>query len=158
VTCSWLVFRRILYGPLWWLVWLPLKLLWKFSITTLGILGVFTSGEVKNLTDIQINQTESIMSAGINREQHIPIEEPANQDPNYGTHATSAEGSEIEKVGKIAEQGGEKEERYRGDGTKLVDSDTPRNPKKRVLNEEPTNMNNQDAASEGKETKDKDEL
>lgn len=26
VTAGWLVFRRILYGPLWWLVWLPFRL------------------------------------------------------------------------------------------------------------------------------------
>ena len=25
-TIIWLVFRRFLYGPLWWFVWLPLKL------------------------------------------------------------------------------------------------------------------------------------
>lgn len=27
VTGSWLLFRRIFYGPIWWLVWLPLKLM-----------------------------------------------------------------------------------------------------------------------------------
>lgn len=27
-TIAWLVFRRLLYGPLWWLVWLPTKWLW----------------------------------------------------------------------------------------------------------------------------------
>ena len=27
-TISWLVFRRLLYGPLWWLVFLPLKWVW----------------------------------------------------------------------------------------------------------------------------------
>ncbi|KAM4055153.1 sec20 domain-containing protein [Hirsutella rhossiliensis] len=26
-TAAWLVFRRILYGPLWWLVWLPIRIL-----------------------------------------------------------------------------------------------------------------------------------
>jgi protein transport protein SEC20 len=26
-TLGWLVFRRILYGPMWWLVWLPLRIL-----------------------------------------------------------------------------------------------------------------------------------
>ncbi|KND95098.1 hypothetical protein TOPH_00136 [Tolypocladium ophioglossoides CBS 100239] len=27
VTGAWLVFRRILYGPMWWLVWLPMRIL-----------------------------------------------------------------------------------------------------------------------------------
>lgn len=25
ITAAWLVFRRILYGPMWWLVWLPVR-------------------------------------------------------------------------------------------------------------------------------------
>ncbi|KAH7026513.1 uncharacterized protein B0I36DRAFT_273524 [Microdochium trichocladiopsis] len=29
VTIAWLVFRRWLYGPMWWLVWLPLKLIFR---------------------------------------------------------------------------------------------------------------------------------
>ncbi|KAK3355683.1 Sec20-domain-containing protein [Neurospora tetraspora] len=28
-TLGWLVFRRWLYGPLWWVLWLPLKMVWK---------------------------------------------------------------------------------------------------------------------------------
>ncbi|KAI9830769.1 MAG: hypothetical protein M1826_004402 [Phylliscum demangeonii] len=30
-TIVWLVFRRFVYGPLWWLVWFPLKLAWRAS-------------------------------------------------------------------------------------------------------------------------------
>jgi protein transport protein SEC20 len=40
VTIAWLVFRRILYGPLWWLVWQPLKLLWWIAMTTLSGVGI----------------------------------------------------------------------------------------------------------------------
>ncbi|KAG4220782.1 hypothetical protein PC116_g30739, partial [Phytophthora cactorum] len=29
VTIGWLIFRRLLWGPTWWLVWLPLKLIFK---------------------------------------------------------------------------------------------------------------------------------
>jgi protein transport protein SEC20 len=39
-TISWLVFRRFFYGPLWWLVYAPLKL--SFS-TLFGIVGLFGS-------------------------------------------------------------------------------------------------------------------
>jgi len=150
VTCSWLVFRRLLYGPLWWLVWLPLKLLWKFSITTLGILGVFSSKEVQDLTNTQLNQTTSIMSA-VNPEDHIPVEKQTFGAPVN----TSTEGSALEGVGQMVDESKE-EERYRGDGTKLEKTDAPRNPKKRVLNEVPTEMNNQDTIAA--EKKDKDEL
>jgi protein transport protein SEC20 len=33
-TLGWLIFRRWLYGPLWWLVWLPLRLLLGVSLKT----------------------------------------------------------------------------------------------------------------------------
>ncbi|KAJ3506544.1 hypothetical protein NM208_g16065 [Fusarium decemcellulare] len=32
-TIGWLVFRRLLYGPMWWLVWLPLRLLFGVGTT-----------------------------------------------------------------------------------------------------------------------------
>jgi protein transport protein SEC20 len=46
-TVFWLIFRRLLYGPTWWLVWLPLKLLWKGSmgfLTAAGIVGGSSGG------------------------------------------------------------------------------------------------------------------
>ncbi|KAE8161152.1 hypothetical protein BDV40DRAFT_289516 [Aspergillus tamarii] len=39
-TIVWLLFRRILYGPMWWLVWLPLRLSGKFVFTILGAVGL----------------------------------------------------------------------------------------------------------------------
>ena len=35
-TFCWLFFRRILYGPLWWLVWLPLRVLFGVGTTAGG--------------------------------------------------------------------------------------------------------------------------
>ncbi|KAI1807379.1 Sec20-domain-containing protein [Daldinia bambusicola] len=32
VTIGWLIFRRLLWGPTWWLVWLPLKLIFKSAV------------------------------------------------------------------------------------------------------------------------------
>ncbi|KAF3768960.1 hypothetical protein M406DRAFT_239590, partial [Cryphonectria parasitica EP155] len=40
-TLGWLIFRRWLYGPLWWLVWLPLRLVFK---TGSGAVGMVRSG------------------------------------------------------------------------------------------------------------------
>lgn len=40
MTIAWLVFRRWLYGPLWWLVWQPLKIMWWFTMTSLGTMGL----------------------------------------------------------------------------------------------------------------------
>ncbi|KAI9886804.1 MAG: hypothetical protein M1823_001374 [Watsoniomyces obsoletus] len=41
-TIIWLIFRRFLYGPLWWLVWFPLKLFFRSSVgvlTATGLIG-----------------------------------------------------------------------------------------------------------------------
>lgn len=38
-TLGWLVFRRWLYGPLWWLVWLPLRLVFRTGSTAVGMVG-----------------------------------------------------------------------------------------------------------------------
>ncbi|KAL8762685.1 MAG: hypothetical protein Q9184_001339 [Pyrenodesmia sp. 2 TL-2023] len=37
VTICWLVFRRILYGPGWWLLYLPTTLLWRFTALTIRV-------------------------------------------------------------------------------------------------------------------------
>lgn len=36
-TIAWLIWRRLLYGPTWWLIWFPLKMFFK------GWIGVFTA-------------------------------------------------------------------------------------------------------------------
>jgi protein transport protein SEC20 len=41
-TIAWLIFRRWLYGPLWWFVWFPLRMFFKGSagvLTTVGVIG-----------------------------------------------------------------------------------------------------------------------
>ena len=37
-TIGWLVFRRILYGPGWWLLYFPIRLLWRSSLFLVQIL------------------------------------------------------------------------------------------------------------------------
>ncbi|EON62001.1 hypothetical protein W97_01220 [Coniosporium apollinis CBS 100218] len=39
-TIIWLVYRRFLYGPLWWFVWLPIKLSYRFFFFVLGSIGL----------------------------------------------------------------------------------------------------------------------
>lgn len=48
MTIGWLVFRRLLYGPLWWLVWQPLRLLWWLTVIMLTGVGAVSGrkGEV----------------------------------------------------------------------------------------------------------------
>lgn len=64
VTISWLVFRRILYGPLWWLVWQPLRLIWWLAMTILTSVGIVGARSVglpsSNATRIPQSMTGSV--------------------------------------------------------------------------------------------------
>ncbi|EKD19273.1 uncharacterized protein L3040_009287 [Drepanopeziza brunnea f. sp. 'multigermtubi'] len=44
VTIGWLVWRRLLYGPTWWLVWFPMKIFIRSSLGLLGAAGVIGGG------------------------------------------------------------------------------------------------------------------
>ncbi|ORY62287.1 Sec20-domain-containing protein [Pseudomassariella vexata] len=43
-TISWLVFRRFVYGPMWWLVWLPLKLVFRGAVGVSKGVGLHGDG------------------------------------------------------------------------------------------------------------------
>lgn len=43
-TIAWLVWRRLLYGPTWWLVWFPMKIFIRSSMGLLGAAGVVGGG------------------------------------------------------------------------------------------------------------------
>lgn len=58
VTIAWLVFRRLLYGPLWWLMWFPMKIFIRSWI------GVFTANGLFGGSSL----AASSASAGVGRE------------------------------------------------------------------------------------------
>ncbi|KAI9792546.1 MAG: hypothetical protein M1816_002066 [Peltula sp. TS41687] len=66
-TIVWLVFRRFVYGPFWWFVWLPLKLLVRGSWALSAALGSFVVGK---------GSTTTIPAAAPERESLI-VQSPA---------------------------------------------------------------------------------
>ncbi|KAL3482466.1 P-loop containing nucleoside triphosphate hydrolase protein [Aspergillus californicus] len=108
-TISWLVFRRLMYGPLWWMVWMPLKLVLRSVFGVLGIAGV-TSKAVQS-------------SATLGHPDTIPQETPAlNHIPEAKVH-TGADIPDqvpgmdsadrdwiIDKIGEIVEENDDKTE------------------------------------------------
>lgn len=108
VTGAWLVFRRILYGPLWWLVWLPLRIVFGVGSTAgravlqsggreaeqSGKAGVVIDGEIQvdGLPD------ESLPTAKVGREPKV-TEERGDSDESM-----------VEKVGKIVDAVNEADE------------------------------------------------
>ncbi|KAF9892895.1 hypothetical protein FE257_000487 [Aspergillus nanangensis] len=52
-TITWLLFRRILYGPLWWLLWIPLKLVVNFVFAVFGAIGLTSKSVQSSPSDIE---------------------------------------------------------------------------------------------------------
>lgn len=109
VTGVWLVFRRILYGPLWWLVWLPLRVVFGVGSTAgravmqsggrepgqSGKAGVVIDGEIK----VDGIPDESLPTAKVGREPKVTEEERDDSDESM-----------VEKVGKIVDAVNEADE------------------------------------------------
>ncbi|KAL7946355.1 hypothetical protein V8C42DRAFT_320350 [Trichoderma barbatum] len=97
VTAAWLVFRRLLYGPMWWLVWLPLRIMFgvgtKAGSAVLHSRGPEQSGKAGVVIDGEIRveglPDESLPTAVVGRESKVVKE---------GDDETL-----VEKVGKIVD-------------------------------------------------------
>ncbi|KAJ6112091.1 hypothetical protein N7523_008152 [Penicillium sp. IBT 18751x] len=135
-TITWLLFRRILYGPMWWLVWLPFKFALKFVFATLGAVGL-----TKGSTDIssthvasEISATMQQTAAAISGQSVLPRSASWEDQPS-----TDDEDRLIDQIGKMVEEG-------KQEGTGIDDispeerqrqAELPRNTKKRMFEAEP---------------------
>jgi protein transport protein SEC20 len=153
-TVVWLLFRRLLYGPLWWFLWIPLRLSYKVLITFFSAVGLAGTSTSASLSSSATSRTLIVKPSATGKP--VRIDRPANVPPrNYmpagaggygakhGLRDPSPPGSMSEQVGKMAEelqkqgQGQEQEEVRRADGTVLEDrpKDKPANSKKRMWDE-----------------------
>lgn len=136
-TITWLLFRRILYGPLWWLLWLPVKLIMKVIFAALGVVGL-SKGTVElspssgGDVSATIQETAAAISGG-----NIPTHSPAWDDQ---PSASAEEDRLMDKIGRMVDDEGKQE------GTNIDDispeenqrqDEIPRNTKKRMFEAEP---------------------
>lgn len=163
VTISWLFFRRVLYGPTWWLVYLPIKLFWRFSLsllallsTAFGALGATKQSAALSYASESISTSLKIQPSATGG---IPTFEADMPAPSVGVGGVGKSGnpqrpdredgsdgkSFLDKVGKMAEQSRDgkgqpaQPAQEAGSGTVLRERDTdePPNPKKRMWEEPP---------------------
>ena len=88
-SIAWLVFRRLLYGPGWWLLYLPLNLFWRSSIAAfklaLGFLPsvALSAGSQKQskALSIQLNRTQStaLRSTTLHQDYKTEMPEPSGE-------------------------------------------------------------------------------
>jgi protein transport protein SEC20 len=193
-TVIWLVFRRWLYGPLtWFLIW-PLKLVFRIVFGAFGLATASTAASSsvdppKPSTSliIQPSATGGIPKHrnGPNNQQPQHYVRVGGGGRGYMHHGAdpSPPNSYSQQVGKMAEQKQQQEEVpdhpqfrqprqevddgpvRRGDGTILKESDKPRNPKKKMWEENVESAKHEAkqaeaaaAAGETGETRKRDEL
>jgi protein transport protein SEC20 len=145
-TIIWLLFRRLLYGPLWWFVWWPLRLVSRVLFTVFGISsskGVAAAANPASSSSsrppLKVQPSASKGASG----------RPTMGQPGKGVPVGGGGGGAkqplSEQVGRMAEesrqtdpgQGKESDKAppRRGDGEELKPSNDPPNPKKRMFEE-----------------------
>ncbi|KAJ3575220.1 hypothetical protein NPX13_g4099 [Xylaria arbuscula] len=136
VTIGWLVFRRLLWGPTWWLVWLPLKLLFRTAVgvsNTVGLRGSQVKSDVESAT-IGSNPQAPYMN-----NKDVPTIDVGT--PPMESRSAEPDGSMMEEVGKIIDDsqiGTQELEEESTEKTELRErtAEEKPNPKKRMMEEE----------------------
>ncbi|PYI13466.1 Sec20 domain protein [Aspergillus violaceofuscus CBS 115571] len=136
-TIAWLVFRRILYGPLWWLVWLPVRLLARSTFAILGVVGI-TSRAVQaseSVTPVaQLVQETPVVAPKVE-----PTVQIAEQEAVWDQVPVTDETEEdrlIDQIGELVEEIEQQEETNIDDISpeeRQRQAELPRNPKKRMF-------------------------
>ncbi|KAH1487398.1 hypothetical protein LV164_002744 [Aspergillus fumigatus] len=135
-TISWLIFRRILYGPLWWLVWLPIKLIARSAFAILGTVGI-TSTAVQLQPSASLSQSMPHEAPTLGQTAAMPSASiSASWDESQALEEQSETDRLIDQIGDTIEKNSKL-----GDETNIDDvspeerqrqEEIPRNPKKRM--------------------------
>ncbi|KAJ6446044.1 Sec20 domain-containingprotein [Purpureocillium lavendulum] len=151
VTGAWLVFRRLLYGPAWWLVWLPLRVLF-------GV-GSRAGGAVLRAGGPGAGESGGVHQAGRDGREAPPVEGLPDEDlPTVKVGRDDAQAgkqdgkgadpdSMVDQVGKIIDAANEADEL----GSLPDEPEHERNTKKRMWEEKET-------PAPGDDTRARDEL
>lgn len=188
-TIIWLIFRRWLYGPLtWFLIW-PLKLLFRivFGVVGLSTAAKSTSVAIPSESSTSLIVKPSATGGAPRRNSNPNAPPPQNYirvgggGRGYYQGDPSPPGSLSRTVGNMAEQTQPQQQQeevpdhpqfrqqqpedeqgpvVRGDGTVLKESDKPRNPKKKMWEEnvEREKFEAQQQQQEGGQRRKRDEL
>ncbi|KAI1817874.1 Sec20-domain-containing protein [Poronia punctata] len=103
VTVSWLIFRRLLWGPTWWLVWLPLKLVFKTGLgisKAVGLRGSPVQSESASLeSNLQQQQQEAYMN-----NKDVPTIKVNINNPPAESQAAAQEDLVMEHIAKVVDE------------------------------------------------------
>jgi protein transport protein SEC20 len=166
-TIAWLVFRRFLYGPFWWLLWFPMKMFFKgwagvfMAMGLIGGSGVSVSSAVGRETVVHNSATGRVPRATIPGARVPSVNVGGGgrgapmrpSDVPQGGAPQRPDESVSEQVGRIIDETSKEQpvdESLSEDSGENQESEAQRNPRKRMWEED------NDAAKE--EQRQKDEL
>lgn len=174
-TVIWLIFRRWFYGPISWFILWPLNILFRIVFAVVPTSAATTSALSSQLTSSSTSLIVKPSATG-----GIPLRKPGQQQPNYvrvggggrgAPHDPSPPASLSQQVGQMAEKAQQQNTEevpdhpqfrkqqpvedtgpvIRGDGTVLPDrGDRPKNPKKKVWDEDVENAKREEQQREAK--------
>ena len=98
-TISWLVFRRFLYGPMWWLLWLPLKLVFRVGVNVSGTVG---HSDAQRHSMVAPSGVEPGKPSAVMNNEGVPTIQ-VSQEKAPGPREEAATGM-IEEVGRIIDE------------------------------------------------------
>ncbi|KAK4039253.1 hypothetical protein C8A01DRAFT_16726 [Parachaetomium inaequale] len=135
-TLAWLVFRRFLYGPLWWVVWLPLRTGWRVTKGVSSHMGGAEKGGVGRMEVVapgEQGEAETVV-VGVGEEGAVPTVRVGRE-----TREAVGEGEEdsmVEKVGRMVEDTLERRDEEEANRTAEEELEDQPNPMKRMWEEE----------------------
>lgn len=124
-TLGWLVFRRWLYGPLWWVVWLPVRTGWRVGGKALGRGRVDVTGRGEGFGGVPVPTVEVGGGGGGVREE-----------ARVKGGDTGEEESMVESVGRMVEDTLGEEGERRNMSEEGVEGERKPNPMKRMWEED----------------------
>ncbi|KAL2023189.1 hypothetical protein VTK56DRAFT_3312 [Thermocarpiscus australiensis] len=108
-TLAWLVFRRFLYGPLWWLVWLPLRTGWTAgSRAVSGGLGGRHQQQQQQQGRMQVTrpgEVHGVVVVGVGEDGAVPTIQIGTglETETPGVGDADHPDSMVERVGRMVE-------------------------------------------------------
>lgn len=88
VTLGWLIFRRLLYGPLWWLAWLPTKYFFKIMYAIFSVGGSILASSISSS-----NSSTTVSISNFATLEPTASARDAAQEIRYMYHSLPAKGA-----------------------------------------------------------------
>ncbi|KAL1872136.1 Protein transport protein sec20 [Diaporthe australafricana] len=102
-TLAWLVFRRFMYGPLWWLVWFPVRLMFRTGSTAVGLVD---GGKPGATMEVRAGGDggQSAKVVGVGEEGAVPTAQVGQGDKVAAGKEAGDPESMVDKVGNIVDR------------------------------------------------------